>query len=107
MERLVLALAPFAPHLGEELWAQLGHAPSVAEQPFPSFDPALCEDDEIEIGVQVNGKVRGRVKLAKDASEEQARAAGLDEPNVSRFLEGKSVKKFVYVPGRILNFIVA
>jgi leucyl-tRNA synthetase len=107
VERLVLCLAPFAPHLGEELWEHLGHAPSVAEQPFPAFDPALCEDDEIEIGVQVNGKVRGRVKLAKDASEEQARAAGLDEPNVSRFLEGKAVKKFVYVPGRILNFIVA
>jgi leucyl-tRNA synthetase len=105
-EKLVLCLAPFAPHLGEELWQRLGHEPSVAEAPWPSFDPALCVDDTVEIGVQVNGKVRGRVTLGLTASEEEARGAGLGDSNVAKFVEGKQVAKVIYVPGKILNFIV-
>jgi leucyl-tRNA synthetase len=105
-EKLVLCVAPFAPHLAEELWTELGHEPSIAGAPFPDFDPALCEDEVVEIGVQVNGKVRGRVALEKDASEARAREAALADPNVQKFVEGKHIKKLVYVPGRILNFIV-
>jgi leucyl-tRNA synthetase len=107
VEKLVLCLAPFAPHLGEELWERLGHPPSVAEAAWPSFEPALCEDDAREIGVQVNGKVRGRVMLAIDAPEATARDAGLADPNVAKFVEGKTLRKVVYVPGKILNFIVS
>jgi leucyl-tRNA synthetase len=107
VEKLTLCLAPFAPHLAEELWSRLGHEPSVAEAPWPSFDPALCEDDAREIGVQVNGKVRGRVMLPVNASEEAAREAGLADPNVAKFIEGKTLRKVVYVPGKILNFIVS
>ena len=107
VEKLTLCLAPFAPHLGEELWERLGHAPSVATVPWPSFDPALCEDDEREIGVQVNGKVRGRAMLAVTATEDDARQAGLADPNVAKFVEGKTLRKVVYVPGKILNFIVS
>ncbi len=106
VEKLVLCLSPFAPHLAEELWAALGHGPSIADVAWPSFDPAQCEDDVVEVGVQVNGKVRGRVRLAKDASEEVAREAAAAEPNVARFLENKTLKKLVYVPGRIINLIV-
>jgi leucyl-tRNA synthetase len=105
-EKLVLCLAPFAPHLAEELWQRLGHEPSVAVAPWPSFDPALCVDDAQEIGVQVNGKVRGRVTLALTASEDEAKQAGLADPNVLKFVEGKSLAKVIYVPGKILNFIV-
>ena len=105
-ERLLLCLSPFAPHLTEELWSQLGHAPSIATVAFPSYDPALIKDDTIEIGVQVNGKVRGRIQIALDAGEAEARSAALADENVCRFLEGKTEKKFVYVPGRIVNFIV-
>ena len=105
-EKLVLCLAPFAPHLGEELWQRLGHEPSVADAPWPSFDPALCVDDTVEIGVQVNGKVRGRVTLGLTASEEEARGAGLGDSNVAKFVEGKQLAKVIYVPGKILNFIV-
>ena len=84
----------------------MGHPPSVANVAWPSFDPALTVDDVLEIAVQVNGKVRGRAALARDATEAAAREAGLSDPNVTKFMEGKAVKKLVYVPGKILNFIV-
>jgi len=106
VEKLVLCLSPFAPHLAEELWERLGQAPSVSNVSWPTFDAALCVDDVLEIAVQVNGKVRGRAELARDASEAAAREAGLSDPNVTKFIEGKTVKKLVYVPGKILNFIV-
>jgi leucyl-tRNA synthetase len=105
-EMLTLSLAPFAPHLAEELWERLGHAPTVFDTAWPAFDPALIEDDEREIGVQVNGKVRGRVMLPVAASEDDARKLGLADPNVAKFVEGKTLRKVVYVPGKILNFIV-
>jgi leucyl-tRNA synthetase len=105
-EPLVLCVSPFAPHLAEELWSQLGHAPSIANVPFPVYDPALIHDDTIEIAVQVNGKVRGRVQLSREASEAEARRVALADENVRKFLEGKPEKKLVYVPGRVLNFIL-
>jgi leucyl-tRNA synthetase len=107
LELLVLCLSPFAPHLAEELWERLGHPASLAAHPWPTYDPALIVDDELEIGVQVNGKVRGRAKLSRTASEADARAAALSDENVRKFLEGKAEKKLIYVPGRVLNFIVA
>jgi leucyl-tRNA synthetase len=84
----------------------VGHETTLAYEPWPSFDPALATDDTVEIGVQVGGKTRGTVRLAKDADEAAARAAAESNPDVARFLEGKAVKKFIYVPARILNFVV-
>jgi leucyl-tRNA synthetase len=104
-EALCLLVSPFAPHLGEELWARLGHDTSLAYEPWPSFDPALCIDDSIEMGVQVNGKTRGTVVLPVDASAEDARAAALDIEAVARQLAGKEIKKFIFVPKRIINFV--
>lgn len=106
VESLLLCLAPFAPHLAEELWATLGHEPSIANVPWPTFELALTVDDVVEIAIQVNGKVRGRAALARDADEGAARATALADPNVSKFIDGKPLKKLVYVPGKILNFIV-
>ncbi len=106
VEKLVLCLSPFAPHLAEELWGELGHKPSIANVDWPTWDEALCIDDVVEIAVQVNGKVRGRVSLARDADEAAARSAALADENVQKFIEGKSVKKLIYKPGRILNVIV-
>jgi leucyl-tRNA synthetase len=105
-KQFVLILAPFAPHLGEELWERLGSSTSLTNEPWPTFDPALVVDDEVEIAVQVNGKVRSRVKLRKDASEADARAAVANDEAVLAHTRGKTEKKFVYVPGRIMNFIV-
>ncbi|MFO0586161.1 MAG: leucine--tRNA ligase [Polyangiaceae bacterium] len=103
---LVLLVSPFAPHLGEELWRQTGHTESLAYEPWPTWDEALCVDDVVELAVQVNGKVRGKVTLAKAASEPDARAAALAVPSVASFTDGKQIKKFVYVPGKIVNLVV-
>jgi leucyl-tRNA synthetase len=105
--QLALIVSPFAPHLGEELWERLGSAKSLAYEPWPAFDPALVKDDVVEIGVQVNGKARGAVQIAVNADEATARAAALAEPKVAAFVEGKTVKKLVYVPGKIINVILA
>lgn len=104
-EALALLVHPFAPHLAEELWEILGHSPSIQSQPWPEFDPALCEEDEVEVPVQVNGKVRGRVTLPKTASEEQALTAALAVDKVASQLEGKEIRKTIWVPGKILNLI--
>ena len=96
---------PFAPHLAEEVWEALGRAPSVQAAPWPEADPALCEDPEVEVPVQVNGKVRGRVLLPKDAPADVAVAAGRALPTVAAQLEGKTLRKTIWVPGKILNFI--
>ncbi len=107
MKTLALLVSPFAPHLGEEVWERLGGATSLAHEPWPAFDPALVKDDTVEIGVQVLGKLRGVVSLAVNADEATARAAALGEPKVAAHIEGKTVKKFIYVPGKIINLIVA
>jgi leucyl-tRNA synthetase len=105
-EKLLLCLAPLAPHLCEELWHGLGHRESIATAEWPEHDEALCVDDTVELPVQVNGKVRGRVVLAKEATEEDARAAALADRGVQASLEGKQVVKMIYVAGRVLNLVV-
>jgi leucyl-tRNA synthetase len=107
VEALALLLSPFAPHLGEEIWARLGHTSSLAYEPWPTFDPSLVKDDVVEIGVQVNGKLRGTVTLPVDAGEEAAMKAALADAKVGPHVTGKTVKKVVYVAGKILNVIVA
>jgi leucyl-tRNA synthetase len=103
---LAQLVSPFAPHLGEELWRLQGGASSLAHEAWPTWDEALCIDDVIEMAVQVNGKVRGRVTLARAASEDDARAAALVAEGVPAYTAGKQVKKFVYVPGKIINLVV-
>ncbi len=98
-------LAPYAPHLAEELWERLGEQASVADAPWPAWDPALLVEATIEIAVQIMGKVRGTISIAPDATEDVAVAAATAEEAVARHLEGKTIRKVVYVPGRILNFV--
>jgi len=106
LRSLVLLVSPFAPHIGEELWQRLGGETSLAYHPWPSFDPALVVDETVEIGVQVNGKLRGVIQLPRDAERAAAEEAGLAEAKVASHVEGRAIKKVVYVPGKILNFIV-
>jgi leucyl-tRNA synthetase len=105
-ETLALLISPMAPHLGEEVWKDLGHTGSLAYATWPAFDDALTIDDVIELPVQVNGKVRGRVTLSRSASEADAKAAAMGADGVPLFTEGKTVKKFIYVPGKIVNLVV-
>jgi leucyl-tRNA synthetase len=105
-ERFVLVLAPFAPHLGEELWERLGHDQSLAYEPWPTYDDGLIAEETVELAVQVNGKVRGRVSVPADAAEDDVIAAALAEPKVADATRGKTVVKKIVVPGRLVNIVV-
>jgi leucyl-tRNA synthetase len=99
-------LAPFAPHLTEELWSALGHTTSIHTENYPEADEALAKDETIAIGVQVNGKSRGVIVIAADAEENTAVEAAKREESVAKYLNDNQIKKVVYVPGRILNLII-
>ena len=104
-EKLALLVSPFAPHLGEECWSILGHKESLAYEPWVEYNEDLCMDETVSIGVQVNGKARGEITIAVDAEQEVAVAAAQEVDRVKVQLEGKDIKKIIYVPGRILNLI--
>lgn len=104
-KNLALMVSPFAPHLGEECWSMLGHEESLAYHPWVEYDEELCIDDQVTIGVQVNGKTRGDITIAADAEEADAVAAARDVPKVEAWIEGKEIKKIIYVKGRILNIV--
>ncbi len=106
LEKLVVVMAPFAPHWAEELWARLGHAETVFRAAWPVHDPVLLAEDTVTVAVQVLGKVRGTVTVPRDADAAALQAAAAAEPNVARYLAGKTVVKTVCVPGKIVNFIV-
>ena len=106
IEPLVLMVAPLAPHVAEELWERLGHRGSLTYEPFPVADEALLRVEQIEIPVQINGKVRARVLVVADASESEVRTLAEADPHVSGALDGVIIRKVVYVPARMLNFVV-
>jgi leucyl-tRNA synthetase len=105
IERFVLLVSPFAPHLAEELWHRLGHDSSLAYEPWPVYDEKLARDEEVEIGVQINGKMKARVMVAVDADEDTIRSAALGQENVAKTLEGKTVRKVIVVKGRLVNIV--
>ncbi len=106
LETFVLCLSPFAPHLGEELWAFLGHGQTLAYEPWPKYDASALVEDEIEIPVQVMGKLRGRVKVPVAATAADMESAAKANADVAKFLEGKTVVKVIAVPKRMVNFVV-
>jgi len=105
-ESYLRILAPFAPHLTEEMWHELGHEDSIHQAPWPAYDPDKIVADVITVAVQVNGKVRGQVQVAVDEQESSVRAQAEAEPNVKKYLEGKTIKKVIYVKGKIMSFVV-
>jgi leucyl-tRNA synthetase len=111
LDTMIRLCAPFAPHLADEAWAHLGgqdRKPTfMLEQAWPAFDDKLTIDATVEIGVQVDGKVRGSVDISPTASEDEARTAALAVPNVAKHLEGRAIKKFIYKPGRIIGIVTA
>jgi leucyl-tRNA synthetase len=105
-EPFVLLLAPLAPHLAEELWQRLGHNESLAYHAWPVADAALLKADVLEIPVQVNGKVRGKISVPAEAQESEVIEIAKADQNVGKHLAGQSVKRAIYVRGRIVNFVV-
>ena len=106
VETLIRLLYPLAPHIAEEIWEQLGHAVMLADTDWPKADPDMLTEDSVEIGVQVNGKLRDTVSLPVDADEDVARAAALASAGVIRYLEGREPKKVIVVRNRIINVVV-
>ncbi|HET6429893.1 MAG TPA: class I tRNA ligase family protein, partial [Phycisphaerae bacterium] len=102
----LLILAPFTPHLAEELWRKLGHAESLAHEAWPAYDPAMIAEETVELAVQVNGKVRGRIRVPAKADPEVVLAAALADEQVARAIEGKTIVKKIVVPGRLVNLVV-
>ena len=106
LSSFVLLLSPFAPHLAEELWQLLGHPNTLAYEPWPTYDPALLVEAEVEIPVQINGKVRGKVTVPKDADQATIETAAHGVDAITQQLSGKTVVKVVYVAGKLLNIVV-
>jgi leucyl-tRNA synthetase len=105
LETLLLLLNPFTPHVCEELWARLGNQGGLVRAAWPSVDAAAMREDAVELAVQVNGRVRGRIVVSKAASEDQIRAQALAEPRVAEHVQGKEIRKFVVVPGRLVSMV--
>ncbi len=106
LEPFVLLLAPFAPHLAEELWQKLGHTTSLAYEPWPAFDPARIQSDTIEVVLQVNGKLRGKITVPAAAAEEDLKARATADEGVRKHTAGKQVVKIIVVKNRLVNIVV-
>jgi leucyl-tRNA synthetase len=106
LDSFAILLAPFAPHEAEELWEMLAHRGSIFAAAWPEYDPALTIKDEVEIAVQVMGKLRGTVMTARDAGADEVRRMALAQESVARHLEGKQIVKVIHVPNRLVNFVI-
>ena len=105
MDRFVRAIGPFTPHVAEELWHMLGHETSVAIADWPSFDESMLVDDEIEIPIQVMGKLRSKLHVSPDTDAKTLEALALADEKIVALIEGKTVGKVVVVPGRMVNIV--
>jgi leucyl-tRNA synthetase len=105
LQRFAIMLSPFAPHMAEELWSKLGHSSSIAYEPWPAVEQAMLRDDQIELPVQIMGKVRGKITVPADADEQTVQNAALSDSKIAQLIEGKTVRKVVVVPGKIVNIV--
>ena len=104
-EPFVLVIAPYAPHIAEEMWQRLGHKDSLAYEPFPEWDEELCKVDEIEMVIQVNGKVRSKLAMSADAAEEEMKEAAMADEKIASYIEGKTIRRVIVVPGKLVNIV--
>jgi len=105
MEGFVKLLSPVCPHIAEELWEKLGHTNTIAYEAWPAYDEAKLVEDEVEIVVQVNGKVRAKVSVPADASKEQLEQIAMEDAKIKEQIEGKTVRKVIAVPGKLVNIV--
>jgi leucyl-tRNA synthetase len=107
VDALVVMISPFAPHLAEELWERLGHVGGLAAATWPTFDPAVAKADEVVVPVQINGKVRARITVSADASDDQMRERALADAAVQSHTAGKTVRKIVVAKGPLVSVVVS
>ena len=105
MKGFIKMIAPIMPHMAEELWSQFGESDTITYQPWPTYDPKALVEDEIEMIVQVNGKVRAKIKMAKDTDRDEAQQLALANEHVKKFTDGKDIKKVIVVPNKIVNIV--
>ncbi len=105
-EGFVKLLAPIAPHISEELWQKLGHDDTITYAEWPTFDESLLVENEVEVVVQINGKVKAKLVVAKDASKDEMEEAARADEKVLAAIEGKSIRKIIAVPGKLVNIVV-
>lgn len=105
-EGFVKMLAPIAPHIAEELWQLLGHENTLSYEEWPSYDESKLVDDEVEVAVQVAGKVRAKIIVAKDASKEEIEKVALADEKVQEYMAGKDLVKIIVIPGKLVNIVV-
>jgi leucyl-tRNA synthetase len=105
-KKFLIILSPFAPHITEELWAQVGEKDSIFSQAWPEYNPEMVQDNLIEMPIQVNGKVRDKIKVSVDISEEEAEEKALASEKVQKHIEGKEIKKVIFVKGRLISVVV-
>jgi leucyl-tRNA synthetase len=105
MEGFVKMLAPVAPHVAEELWEKLGSSGTIAYETWPAYDEAKLVDDEVEIVIQVNGKVKTKLLVPTDASKEALEGIAMDDERVKEQIEGKTIRKVITVPGKLVNIV--
>jgi len=103
---LALLLAPFAPYLAHELWEMVGEKGSLLRAPWPKYDPALAKEEEIELPVQVNGKLRSRIVVPADAADDLVRERALADEKIVTMIAGKQIVKVITVPGKLVNIVV-
>jgi leucyl-tRNA synthetase len=104
-ESFILMLAPMAPHVTEEIWRALGHSTSIHLEAWPKFDPTLTHDETVTVVVQVNGKVRARLEVPAGTSEPEVRDLALKSESVTRHLDGKPPKKFIFIKDKMLSIV--
>jgi len=106
LKAVVLMLAPIVPHICNALWQAMGYTEALIDQPWPDYDESALEQDSIELVVQVNGKLRGKISVASDAARERIIEQALADENVQRFIDGKEIRKVIVVPGRLVSIVV-
>ena len=106
LEKFLIILSPVAPHISEELWQGLGHRKSIFLEKWPEADPEFLKEESVTLVIQINGKVREKIEVSVNISEEEAKALAISQKNVIKWTQGKEIKKIIFVPGKLINIVV-
>jgi leucyl-tRNA synthetase len=105
-ENILKILAPFAPHIAEELWEKLGHKESIFLEKWPTYDPELIKDETVTLVIQVNGKVRSSMEVSAEISEDEAKNMALADEKIKAWTDGKEIKKIIFVKGKLISIVI-